>query len=216
MSTIEALAESSPPESQPAQSGIVVSRNFQRTTDWENPRVAAILETAAACFARKGFTGTTLSDICDQLGLRKSIVHYYFLSKTALMHEAQHFSSERYLDALRQGLDEDPSTEWGGLRQLWQSLKENPDLRQLQLELWSEGRRDPFLAEQTLHLQEKARELLSAHLQSRSPMSPERADQLARLTLVVLDGLIALAERQGSEDQAELAFESYLSLIEQN
>ena len=56
----------------------------QRSADWENPRVASILSAAAKCFARKGFTATTLAEIGKELGLRKSIVHYYFASKAAL------------------------------------------------------------------------------------------------------------------------------------
>jgi len=31
-----------------------------RSADWDNPRVASILSAAAKCFARKGFTATTL------------------------------------------------------------------------------------------------------------------------------------------------------------
>ena len=57
----------------------------QRSADWENPRVASILSAAAKCFARKGFTATTLAEIGKELGLRKSIVHYYFASKAALI-----------------------------------------------------------------------------------------------------------------------------------
>ena len=67
-----------------------------RSADWENPRVASILSAAAKCFARKGFTATTLAEIGKELGLRKSIVHYYFASKAALIHEVQSFTYHRY------------------------------------------------------------------------------------------------------------------------
>src|SRR5579862_410108 len=63
-----------------------------RAVDWANPRVAAILNAAAKCFARKGFSATTLAEIGKELGLRKSIVHYYFASKAALIHEVQSFT----------------------------------------------------------------------------------------------------------------------------
>jgi hypothetical protein len=42
-----------------------------RAVDWNNPRVAAILTAAAKCFARKGFSSTTLAEIGKELGLRK-------------------------------------------------------------------------------------------------------------------------------------------------
>src|SRR5512141_3327562 len=72
-----------------------------RAVDWENPRVAAILSAAAKCFARKGFSATTLAEIGKELGLRKSIVHYYFASKAALIHEVQSFTYTKYLERVR-------------------------------------------------------------------------------------------------------------------
>jgi len=72
-----------------------------RTVDWENPRVAAILVAAAKCFARKGFSATTLAEIGKELGLRKSIVHYYFASKAALIHEVQSYTYHKYLDRVK-------------------------------------------------------------------------------------------------------------------
>ena len=75
-----------------------------RAVDWQNPRVAAILSAAATCFARKGFGATTLAEIGKELGLRKSIVHYYFASKAALIHEVQSFTYHKYLDHLKEAL----------------------------------------------------------------------------------------------------------------
>src|SRR6188472_3575831 len=75
-----------------------------RSADWENPRVASILSAAAKCFARKGFTATTLAEIGKELGLRKSIVHYYFASKAALIQEVQSFSYKLTLRAIREAL----------------------------------------------------------------------------------------------------------------
>src|ERR1043166_9826356 len=75
-----------------------------RSADWDNPRVASILSAAAKCFARKVFTATTVAEIGKELGLRKSIVHYYFASKAALIHEVQSFTYHRYLDRVREVL----------------------------------------------------------------------------------------------------------------
>ena len=98
-----AAVKSNPPESSPT-SQVLESGAFPRSVNWSNPRVLAILETAAACFARGGFTATTLADIGRELGLRKSIVHYYFASKAALVHEVQSFAYGRYLEAIRTSL----------------------------------------------------------------------------------------------------------------
>jgi AcrR family transcriptional regulator len=64
MNNIESLAQT--PET-PVEEGAA-----PRSSDWENPRVAAILAAAAKCFARKGFSATTLAEIGKELGLRKS------------------------------------------------------------------------------------------------------------------------------------------------
>ncbi|HEX7451666.1 MAG TPA: helix-turn-helix domain-containing protein, partial [Polyangiaceae bacterium] len=95
MNTTEPVVSS--PRKPPEEAG-----SSQRAADWENPRVASILSAAAKCFARKGFTATTLAEIGKELGLRKSIVHYYFASKAALIHEVQSFTYHRYLDRLKE------------------------------------------------------------------------------------------------------------------
>ncbi len=178
--------------------------------NWANPRVSAILETAAACFSKGGFTATTLADIGRELGLRKSIVHYYFASKAALVHEVQSFAYGRYLDTLRQGLG--PSG--GGLTNLWKNLKEGKALRNLNIELWSEGRRDPELLVRQNTLQDEARRLLTEYFQTEQKASSAEADSLASLTLAVLDGLTVLADRDGNEERTDRAFTTFLSLLQ--
>src|SRR5688572_2941282 len=100
-----------------------------RAVDWENPRVAAILSAAAKCFARKGFTATTLAEIGKELGLRKSIVHYYFAGKAALIHVVQSFSYLRYLERVK---DASKSTSGNpdersrnALMALWEAIHNN-------------------------------------------------------------------------------------------
>src|SRR6476619_6990621 len=85
-----------------------------RAVDWNNPRVAAILNAAAKCFARKGFSATTLAEIGKELGLRKSIVHYYFASKAALIHEVQSYTYNKYLEKVREVLSTSKETSQGG------------------------------------------------------------------------------------------------------
>ena len=47
-------------------------------------RAAEIVEAAAGLFARKGFDGVSVRDICSALGLNSSIVSYYFGGKRGL------------------------------------------------------------------------------------------------------------------------------------
>ena len=56
---------------------------------------ARLLDAGAALFARKGFAGTTVRDICDQAGTGNNMVHHYFGSKQGLFDELiAHFSDE--------------------------------------------------------------------------------------------------------------------------
>src|SRR6186713_3747461 len=108
-----------------------------RSADWENPRVASILSAAAKCFARKGFTATTLAEIGKELGLRKSIVHYYFASKAALIHEVQSYTYQKYLDRVKEaiqaaGSSGDPAHV--AMRALWAAVGEG-DVG-LNIEVW--------------------------------------------------------------------------------
>ena len=121
MNTTEPVVSS--PRKPPEENGGALQ---QRAADWENPRVASILSAAAKCFARKGFTATTLAEIGKELGLRKSIVHYYFASKAALIHEVQSFTYHRYLDRLKEATqngDGSTSQAMEALKALWEAIQ---------------------------------------------------------------------------------------------
>lgn len=201
--------------SEPADSDAVESGEFPRSVNWNNPRVRAILETASECFAKGGFTATTLADIGRELGLRKSIVHYYFTSKAALVHEVQSFVYGRYLDTIRGNVEGLTSGGIGaGLRALFGLMSESSAIRGLNIELWSEGRRDPELRARAETLQEEARALVANHLAKNGQLNAEQADDLATVTLSLLDGLMVLAEREGSDSRARRAFDAYVALLE--
>jgi AcrR family transcriptional regulator len=203
--------------------------DFPHTVNWGNPRVAAILEAAAHCFSQRGFTATTLADIGRELGLRKSIVHYYFTSKATLIQEVQSFAYGRYLQVIRaalagagieigaSGMSLSPTQPGGlttGLKSLWNSLRDNRNLRGLNLELWSEGRRNDELASRARTLEEEAQSMVRDHFLGHSNATPEEAENLATLTLAVLDGLNVREEREGNTERTGKAFESFLKLLE--
>jgi AcrR family transcriptional regulator len=205
---------------------------FPRSVNWYNPRVAAILETAARCFSKGGFTTTTLADIGKELGLRKSIVHYYFTSKATLVREVQSFAYGQYLEVIRGTLlgssasdgpvsgtsptgSASPSTVGGsaGLDELWTALSKESSLRGLNLELWSEGRRNEELATRAEILEAEAQKLLANHFESSGTASGIDSDDLATLTLALLDGLTVRQEREGSSERTSRAFSAFLKLL---
>ena len=65
-----------------------------RAIDRTNPRVVQILDAASRCFGKKGFAGTTVQEIADEAGLTKSMIHYYFENKQALVTELCHSDFE--------------------------------------------------------------------------------------------------------------------------
>lgn len=218
---------------------------FPRSVNWSNPRVAAILETAAQCFSKGGFTTTTLADIGKELGLRKSIVHYYFTSKATLVREVQSYAYGRYLDVIRgtllgptfekdgpasgtspskdsNGSDRnglgnasqpDGAPRQGSLADLWAALRGESSLRGLNLELWSEGRRNEELSTRAEILEDEAKKLIASHFERQPHLVGMDADDLATLTLAILDGLTVRQEREGNSEKTTRAFEAFLSLL---
>jgi AcrR family transcriptional regulator len=202
----------STPEPKPSE-----SRATQRTVDWSNPRVSAILEAAAKCFARKGFSATTLAEIGKELGLRKSIVHYYFASKAALIHEVQSYTNHKYLERVRETLksgDGSPERNTAAMRSLWSATEESNV--GLNIEVWSTSRNDEELKRRASALQQEKRklvadgltELLGADVASRAPMQ-----SLCTLILGVLNGLSVSEYVEGEGAQAQEAYSIFLSLL---
>ena len=142
-----------------------------RAVDWENPRVAAILTAAAKCFSRSGFSATTLAEIGKELGLRKSIVHYYFASKAALIHEVQSFTYRKFLDRVREATGSATEATCAArvrraLEALWDALQSDQTAAGLNIEVWSAARRDPELKRRAAMLQHDSRQIIDEALSS--------------------------------------------------
>jgi len=190
-----------------------------RAVDWANPRVAAILNAAAKCFARKGFSATTLAEIGKELGLRKSIVHYYFASKAALIHEVQSFTYNKYLERVREVLSTTKETSQQGramdaLRSLWET-RSSTNVG-LNIEVWSASRNDTELRRRAAALLAEKRKLVVDGISD--ALGPEatklvHADALATLILSVLDGLSVASYIEGDSAKTEEAYRLFLYLL---
>ncbi|MEZ4225425.1 MAG: TetR/AcrR family transcriptional regulator [Polyangiaceae bacterium] len=192
-----------------------------KAVDWNNPRVASILSAAAKCFARKGFSATTLAEIGKELGLRKSIVHYYFASKAALIHEVQSYSQHKYLarvqDAIKATADTEPQQRLvNALRSLWEVLEANRTAMHLNIEVWSASRRDAELQRRAALLQQDARHLISEGIADVLKVDAAQFPQmraLSTLVLAVLNGLAVAEFLEGEESGAKEAFDTFLYLL---
>ena len=203
------------PQVPPARKPTEENGAAARSADWENPRVASILSAAAKCFARKGFTATTLAEIGKELGLRKSIVHYYFASKAALIHEVQSFTYHRYLDRLKEAIrngDGSPQQATDALRALWDAIQSNKTGTGLNIEVWSAARRDAELKRRAAGLQRDARQVVRDAVAGTT--KSQRSEALATLVLAVLNGLSVTEYLEGDELKAKEAYEAFLGLLQ--
>ena len=191
-----------------------------RAVDWENPRVAAILTAAAKCFSRSGFSSTTLAEIGKELGLRKSIVHYYFASKAALIHEVQSFTYRKFLDRVRTTLG--AAHEGTGaararraLEALWEALQADPTATGLNIEVWSAARRDPELKRRAASLQQDSRQIMEEALATAGDVIKRpNLEGLATLVQAVLNGLSIADCVEGESVQAKRAYDTFLYLLD--
>src|SRR6187401_1455425 len=215
MTTVDPSAQQfHPTTEQPKDNGAT-----PRSVDWNNPRVAAILDAAAKCFARKGFSATTLAEIGKELGLRKSIVHYYFASKAALIHEVQSYTYHRYLDRLREAIkngDGSVAQTTDALRALWDAVQNNKTGTGLNIEVWSAARRDVELKRRAAGLHRDARGVIRDALGPAAQKGgASRAEALATLSLAVLNGLSVTEYLEGDDAKVKEAYEAFLGLLRQ-
>jgi AcrR family transcriptional regulator len=200
-------------EPSPARS---VDESLKRT-DWSNPRVASILAAAAKCFAQDGFTATTLASIGRELGLRKSIVHYYFASKLALIHEVQAFTYERDLGKLKDGIPPRGSSVRAAadvLRSVWQVAKQNPLSTALNIEVWSAARRDADLRRGSAKMKMERRTLLAERISAMaSPSTRAKSVEISTLLLAAVDGLLLAEFLEGAGAPVDEAFDIFLQLV---
>jgi AcrR family transcriptional regulator len=190
-----------------------------RAVDWANPRVAAILNAAAKCFARKGFSATTLAEIGKELGLRKSIVHYYFASKAALIHEVQSFTYNKYLERVREVLSTTKETSQQGramdaLRSLWET-RSSTNVG-LNIEVWSASRNDAELRRRAAALLAEKRKLVVEGISDALGTEATKlvhSDAVATLILSVLDGLSVASYIEGDSAKTEEAYRLFLYLL---
>lgn len=61
--------------------------NERRLTERGTKRREQVMEAAARLFAEQGYHGTTVGDICDELGVGKGVFYWYFHSKEELFKE---------------------------------------------------------------------------------------------------------------------------------
>ncbi len=191
-----------------------------RTADWTNPRVVQILDAAARCFERKGFASTTVQEIADEADMTKSMIHYYFENKQALIGELQVFVYERYLRKVESKLAELGGETAGraheALGQAFEIVRDKGFLK-LQLELLAEAGRDPEIMKRLGALQARSRAVVGAGVDAvlgpKGKKLPIPTEVLSALISAVLHGLRVFEYVEGDDAPTKEAYELFIGLL---
>jgi AcrR family transcriptional regulator len=162
-----------------------------------------------------------LAEIGKELGLRKSIVHYYFASKAALIHEVQSFTYRKFLDRVREATASTndttgPARARRALEALWDALQADQTASGLNIEVWSAARRDPELKRRAAMLQSDQRQIIDEAIASAGEAAKKpNLEGLPVLAQAVLNGLSISECIEDSPEQAKKAYETFLHLLDQ-
>ena len=180
-----------------------------------------ILDAAIHLFAEKGIAGTSTKDIADAVHLTKSMVHYYFSSKAALVIDAQERAYRRYQERVRAKVLVGPAATprrraVDSLRDLWDAVQSDPELQKIQIQAWGEATRDKQIREKLGDSQRVARQVMADGIREAiGPAEvarwPVPVEAIAELLLSVFWGLSVMVDPQRPESRAVL--EIFIGLL---
>lgn len=97
----------------------------------------AILRAAEKLFVRRGFAGTSVSDVASAARVTKSLIHHYFGSKRDLWMEVKRLRLAHYAEVQKELLEKSDAAESTleeSIRLLFGYLRRNPEL--VRLNVW--------------------------------------------------------------------------------
>lgn len=188
-----------------------VALKSREATEAAVARVHALVDAAGECFAARGIGATTLADIANGLGLRKSIVHYYFQSKEQLLLRVQSHAAEQYLEAVREASAGAGPTVKDLLAELWEALRARKSLPELNVELIAEARRRPNLKKLVASVERQIREELRPALEARGVPRAHSAC-FSELILAAFRGLSLTTTLESGSEQEALAYKCFARL----
>lgn len=176
-------------------------------------RVQALVDAAGGSFAARGIGNTTLAHIADGLGLRKSIVHYYFASKDQLLLSVQSHAAEQSLAAVQYAHETAGPNVEDFLTELWRAFRERKSLSELNIEFIAEARRRPDLRKLVTSVERRIQTKLRAALEKRH-VAKEQSACLAYLITASFRGLSLSITLEHDPESEERAFECFARLAQ--
>lgn len=164
------------------------------TDDDTRPTRQRILDAALRCFARDGFHGASMQQICAEANLSPGALYRHFRAKDDLIVALVEADREHALAMLHDALDRaDPRD---GLRALVASALadlRDPDRMAMRIEVSAEAARNPRAREAALSLYRAAIEVIADHVRRGQEAGVYGchlpADTLARLLIALGDGV---------------------------
>jgi AcrR family transcriptional regulator len=161
-----------------------------------NERRAELVQAAISVATREGLAATTTRRIAQELGISVGIVHYCFRSKEELLHEVIRVIAEAQVVAARSAIvpggDVEESVRNAFLG-FWQLVETTPEAQLLTYELTSWALRnaetEPLAREQRASQLAGIEAILEEISAATGVTWKVPADQLARMTLAITDGV---------------------------
>ncbi|MCA9628626.1 MAG: TetR family transcriptional regulator C-terminal domain-containing protein [Myxococcales bacterium] len=184
------------------------------------PRAQAILNATAKLIADRGVAETTVSEVGRAMNMRKSVVHYYFENKQALVNAVQALAERKLLTRVQAALQpadaNKPRDFRSFLRPFFRAAQGDNDDFAMRLQFWAESRRESDVQTSVGETRTRLRDTLEAAIVESRAVSGEQTATVASLVMAVTDGL-ALAELlDGERANASEAYELLLNLLEAN
>ena len=161
------------------------------TDETRDARRRQILDAAAACFRRRGFTGTSMAEIIRESGLSAGSIYSHFSSKDEILQATAERTLQRAERILAEAASAEQAVTPRGIARTVPRDVVDRDLMRMFLQLWSEAVLDPRIAQLARGNLRRVRDLMAGALLpwARHQGDAGPAEELARRRA---DGLLAL------------------------
>ncbi|TDP54542.1 TetR family transcriptional regulator [Kocuria sp. AG109] len=161
------------------------------TDEIRDARRRQILDAAAACFRRRGFTGTSMAEIIRESGLSAGSIYSHFSSKDEILQATAERTLQRAERILAEAASAEQAVTPRGIARTVPRDVVDRDLMRMFLQLWSEAVLDPRIAQLARGNLRRVRDLMAGALLpwARRQGDAGPAEELARRRA---DGLLAL------------------------
>ena len=171
-----------------------------------------VLEAAAKLISAHGYAATSIARISRESGANSASIYWAFENKEALLAAVMERAADSFFEAIR-AVRPDPRDPWKAVASLSEYFEGGPEFLRLMLVLSLERREgDPAVLEAARRVRSHAASgLATAYAPALEIDDPKRrqrvADELARLSLMLIDGAFIASQIEPDTTELKRAFE---------